>query len=225
MIELFIQKYSPLNTIEKIDNLLYDLEEHSITLSDKVEYEIILAINKLKIQIYLKEQLKIRQEKRIESENVIVPIKKDNHSTFNDDWKEFIETKYAVLEKKKKKKSKVKTCKEVTTIEQDALFYSNKQLSIKELNTIIETQRETLTIQEIIKLINQVTSMNCEKSLKAQYIQHLNSIKEERKLAEILSTNGKNTLKKRQILMSDKVEEPIRATIYSIPAGGQNKRY
>jgi hypothetical protein len=67
--------------------------------------------------------------------------------------------------------------------------------------------------------------MNCEKSLKAQYIQHLNSIKEERKLAEILSTNGKNTLKKRQILMSDKVEEPIRATIYSIPAGGQNKRY
>ena len=47
-----IEKYKPLNTVERIDLLINDMVENNVAITEKVAIEIAMHINKVKIQIY-----------------------------------------------------------------------------------------------------------------------------------------------------------------------------
>ena len=53
-----IEKYKPLNTVERIDLLINDMVENNVAITEKVAIEIAMHINKVKMQIYYKDKIK-----------------------------------------------------------------------------------------------------------------------------------------------------------------------
>ena len=233
MLQKLIAKYEPINTTEKVDALISDMQASNIYITSSVSFEVLVHINKAKTQMYFRDTI----QPLLKAEPKVNPIinASANRVTYNGGYN----IEYVSSGKSSKKKKKKEKAEGVQTLTPNSPPVPSRRDNVVEVPGFVESFKQfgdQADVEKFIKVHESKISTSIIDCWLKYVDKYINPVKLKiyfRKrmfdlMDEIKSKGGGSPCTRMRMEQEKRNEEQNRYTqchIISIPMGGQNKKY
>ena len=232
MLKGLIAKYEPINTVEKVDALIADMQASNISITSSASLEVVMHIKKAKIQMYFRETI----QPLLNTKGNVSPIinASANRVTFNGGYNiEFVSSGKSSKKKKKEKADGVQT---LTPNSPSVQSRRDKVVGIPafvesfklfegqaDIEKFIEAHKSNITTSLIDNWLKYVDKYVNPVKLKIYFRKRMFDLMDEIKSKVVGSPCTK--MRREQEMRNEEANRYVPMHIISIPMGGKNKKY